>query len=192
MISMSSFVGHIQIVCLATLALLIVYTLWLSRYRGLDGHLTVRWLLIQVAALLTTAFWRWLPFFTVTSVLQERELLLMITVLQFAFVVFLMLDLLVRSSRQSTQIKRLTQEVAIQRTRIDTIAPEPLAPEALQGDRATVVPSHETPDKSSKARILAGLWIIFCVGFSCFEIYNFTGPHFPVALRSFLSANYLE
>lgn len=189
---MSSFVGHIQIVCLATLALLIVYTLWLSRYRELDGHLTVRWLLIQVTALLTIAFWRWLPFFTVTSTLQERELLLMITVLQFAFVVFLMLDLLVRSSRQSMQIKRLTQEVAIQRTRIDAIAPEPGVSGTPQGDRTPTVPSRVAREKLSKAAILASLWIVFCIGFSAFETFTFFTPRFPEALRHFLTANYLE
>ena len=145
MTSMSSFASDIQIVCLGTLLFLILYTLWLTRYRGLDGHLTVRWLLIQVIALLTIAFWRWLPFFTVTSSLQERELLLMVTVVQFALVIFLMLDLLVRSSRQSVQIKRLTQEVAIQRMRIDALAPESEATDAPQGDRATAVPSATRP-----------------------------------------------
>ena len=116
---MSSFASDIQLACVATLTLLIVYTLFLTRYRGLDGHLTVRWLLVLGTALLTIVFWRWLPFFGLTSALQERELLLMVTVLLFALVVVLMLDLLVRSSRQSAQIKRLTQEVAIQRERRD-------------------------------------------------------------------------
>ena len=116
---MSSFATDIQVACVATLTLLIVYTLFLTRYRGLDGHLTVRWLLVLGTALLTIVFWRWLPFFGLTSALQERELLLMVTVLLFALVVVLMLDLLVRSSRQSAQIKRLTQEVAIQRERTD-------------------------------------------------------------------------
>ena len=120
---MSTFAGDIQIVCLGTLTLLLIYTLWLSRYRGLDGHLAVRWLLIQGTALLTILFWRWLPFFSVTSSLQDRELLLMITVGLFAFGIFLMLDLLVRSSRQSAQIKTLTQELAIQRERIDRFSP---------------------------------------------------------------------
>ena len=97
-----------------------------------------------------------------------------------------------RGSRQAVQIKRLTQELTIQRTRIDAIAPEPPVPETLQGDRASVVPSRDTAEKSSKARIVACFWIVLCVGFSGFEIYNFTGPHFPAALRSFLTANYLE
>jgi hypothetical protein len=120
---MPSFASDIQLVCLGTLSVLVLYTLWLSRYRGLDGHITVRWLLIQIVALLTIAFWRWLPIFDTTSRLQERELLLITTVMLFALVVFLMLDLLVRSSRQAAQIKRLTQELAIQRLRVDELAP---------------------------------------------------------------------
>ena len=120
---MTSFARDIQIVCFGTIVFLALYTLWLSRYRGLDGHLTVRWLLLLGVALLTILFWAYLPFFSVTSNLQERELLLMVSVLLFAFVVFLMLDLLVRSSRQTAQIKRLTQELAIQRERIDRLAP---------------------------------------------------------------------
>jgi hypothetical protein len=119
---MPSFASDIQLVCLGTLSVLVLYTLWLSRYRGLDGHITVRWLLIQIIALLTIAFWRWLPIFDTTSRLQERELLLITTVMLFALVVFLMLDLLVRTSRQTAQIKRLTQELAIQRMRLDGFA----------------------------------------------------------------------
>src|SRR4051812_1365632 len=84
---MTSFARDIQIVCFGTLVFLALYTLWLSRYRGLDGHLTVRWLLLLGVALLTILFWRYLPFFSVTSNLQERELLLMVTVLLFGFVV---------------------------------------------------------------------------------------------------------
>jgi hypothetical protein len=118
---MSQFQNDIQIVCLGSLGLLILYTLWLSRYRGLNGHLAVRWLLLQGMALLTVMFWQWLPLFSTTSSMQDRELLLMVTVVMFAFVVFLMLDLLVRASRQSTEIKRLTQELAIQRERIDRL-----------------------------------------------------------------------
>jgi hypothetical protein len=185
MTSMSSFVGDIQIVCLGTLIFLILYTLWLTRYRGLDGHLTVRWLLIQVIALLTIAFWRWLPLFTVTSMLQERELLLMVTVVQFAFVVFLMLDLLVRSSRHSVQIKRLTQEIAIQRARIDAIAPEPEATETPRGDRATAVPSREELQKPSKSTMHAALWIALCIGFSAVETVAYETPYFSAALKHF-------
>ena len=114
-----SFSGDIQLVCLGTLSVLLVYTLWLSRYRGLDGHITVRWILLLGGSLLMFGFWRWLPFFNVTSNVQESQLVLGVTVLLFAFVSFLLIDLLLESSRQTVQIKRLTQELAIQKQRLD-------------------------------------------------------------------------
>jgi hypothetical protein len=123
-----AFARDIQIACLAALALLLCYTLWLSRYRGLDSHVTVRWVLVQCAAIFAVVLWKWLPIFEFTSQLQDRQLLLVTTVLMFTFVAFLMLDLLVRISRQSVQIKKLTQELAIQRLRIDSVA----APEAAR------------------------------------------------------------
>lgn len=186
---MSSFAGDIQIVCLGTLALLALYTLSLARYRGLDGHLTVRWLLTLGAAFLTIVFWRWLPFFSITSSLQERELLLMVTVLMFAFVIFLMLDLLVRSSRQSGQIKRLTQELAIQRARLDAIAPEK---SYVEQPSVAIGPSQDKVGKTGKASIVASLWILLCIGFSVFENFGYNSPSYPLFLKTFLSAAYLE
>ena len=146
---MSSFAADIQIVCLGSLSLLVVYTLWLSRYRGLDGHLTVRWLLVEGGVLLTIIFWRWLPFFSLTSSVQDRALLLMVTVLLFAFV-FLMLDLLVRSSRQSTQISGFTQELAIQRARLDAIACE--ATPAESQVILSTAPAARAPTRTAQIR----------------------------------------
>jgi hypothetical protein len=187
---MTSFAGDIQIVCLGALTLLVLYTLWLSRYRGLDGHLTVRWLLLEGAAWLTIIFWRWLPFFSVTSSLQDRELLLMVTVLLFAFVIFLMLDLLVRSSRQSAQIKRLTQELAIQRARIDAIAPEQMLPDGPAPVAA--VEARRTARTMSKVQILACIWIMLCIGFSIFDTFEYGRPAYPSSFMRILSATYLQ
>jgi hypothetical protein len=187
---MSSFAADVQIVCLGSVLLLIVYTLWLSRYRGLDGHLTVRWLLLLGGALGVVVFWRLLPFFSVTSSLQDRELLLMVTVLLFAFVVFLMLDLLVRSSRQASQIKRLTQELAIQRARIDTIVPEP-GPARKQGE-ISKAPRHITRGAQSGAILWTSIWIGLTVGLYFFESFGYQSPIYPSSFRKFLSAGYLE
>jgi hypothetical protein len=118
-----NFAEDVQLVCLGTFALLLLYTLWLSRYRGLDAHMTVRWALVQCAALFAVGLWRWLPIFGFTSRLQDRQLLLLTMVLFFAFVTFLMLDILVRISKQTGQLKKLTQELAIQRLRVDGIIP---------------------------------------------------------------------
>jgi hypothetical protein len=188
---MSQFAGDIQIVCLGTLTVLIVYTLWLSRYRGLDGHLTVRWLLIQGAALLTIIFWRWLPIFGLTSSLQDRELLLMVTVLLFAFVVFLMLDLLVRSSRHSAQIKRLTQELAVQRERIDRLEPIE-APKDIAGDSPVAELPLASAVKVPGGSTMACIWIVACIGFFLIETFAYDSRAYPEALRKFLTAAYLE
>jgi hypothetical protein len=125
---MTPFSGEVQLVCLVALVALLLYTLWLARYGGLNAHVTVRWVIVQIAAILCVLLWRWLPFFEFTSTLQDRQLLLLITVIFFAFTAFLVLDTLVRISRHTEQIKKLTQEVAIQRVRIDGIASEQTAP----------------------------------------------------------------
>jgi hypothetical protein len=119
---MTPFSHDVQLVSLGMLILLLLYTLLLSRYRGLDAHVTVRWVLVQGAAILTVLLWRWLPLFQFTSGLQDRQLLLLMTVVFFAFTAFFMLDTLVRISRHTNQIKRLTQELAIQASRIDAVA----------------------------------------------------------------------
>jgi hypothetical protein len=119
---MTPFSHDVQLVSLGMLILLLLYTLLLSRYRGLDAHVTVRWVLVQGAAILTVLLWRWLPLFQFTSGLQDRQLLLLMTVVFFAFTAFFMLDTLVRLSRHTDQIKRLTQELAIQASRLDAFA----------------------------------------------------------------------
>jgi Uncharacterized conserved protein (DUF2304) len=166
-----TFAGDIQLVCMGALAILLFYTLWLSRYRGLDTHVTVRWVLVQCAAMLAIILWRSLPIFEFTSRLQDRQLLLVVTVFIFAFTAFLMLDLLVRISRQSVQIKRLVQELAIQRLRLDSVAPletPPMRPEttSLQ-DEADIVPdalhSPETASRASGSQILFLCWLVCIV-----------------------------
>ena len=163
-----TFATEIQIVCMSTLAILLFYTLWLSRYRGLDTHVTVRWVLVQCAAMLAIVLWKWLPIFEFTSRLQDRQLLLVVTVLIFAFTAFLMLDLLVRISRQSIQIKKLVQELAIQSLRLDSVAPFENLPK-----RAETTPvrdeTHIAPDApphpgtaswSSLSQILFMCWLL--------------------------------
>jgi hypothetical protein len=183
------FISQIQIVSLAAIILLVFYALWLSRYRGLDGHLTVRWLIVLVATGFCIAFWQKLPPFRITSVMQERELLLMVTVGLFALVVFLMLDLLVRSSRHTAQIKRLTQELAIQRDRIDRLEPD-------QGiARAEPRKPAETQTPRSRPIFvlsMAWLWIVVCLGFSAYDTFLYRTKYYPDALRKFLAAAYLE
>jgi hypothetical protein len=156
-----SFASDIQFVCLVALIALLIYTLWLSRYRGLDTHVTVRWVLMQGAAIVAIVLWQWLPFFDFTSKLQDRQLLLVMMVMVFAFVAFLMLDLLVRVSRQSVQIKKLVQELAIQRMRLDTVVP----PEVLipREDVAVVPPVGQSPKSallSGTAQMLFLGWLV--------------------------------
>jgi hypothetical protein len=116
-----SFSTTVQSICLGALALLMLYTLWLSRYKGLEAHIAVRWILIECVAILAVVLWRWLPFLAYTSGLQDRELLLILTVLFFVFVAFFVLGTLIRISMHSRQIKQLTQELALVRLQTETI-----------------------------------------------------------------------
>lgn len=187
------FISDIQAVSLATLGFLCVYTLWLSRYRGLDAHITVRWVLVQVVAMLAIIIWRWLPVYTLTSHLQDRELLLLTTVLLFAFVTFLMLDILVRVSKQKDQMKRLVQELAIQRQRIDRIAAPDLSPVQSEPDiqLAGDISAQRRTD-GGIGQLFACFWIMICVAFYYIEAALYNSPYYPDFVRRFLTANYLD
>ena len=86
----------------------------------LNAHITVRWLLAEGAAFLAVLLWQWLPLFGFTSTMGDRELLMILVVVFFALITFLMLDSLVRTSTHTHQVKRLTQEVALLRERIES------------------------------------------------------------------------
>jgi hypothetical protein len=167
-----AFARDIQLVCMTALAGLLVYTLWLSRYRGLDAHVTVRWVLVQCVAIFAILLWQWLPIFQFTSQLQDRQLLLMMTVLVFAFIAFLILDLLVRVSRQSVQIKRLVQELAIQRMRLDAVAPPEKSPicanTQVQAETVRPVAGGSYRDRllSTVSQVLFLIWLLAAVCFN--------------------------
>jgi hypothetical protein len=112
---MTTFSFTVQSVCLGGLALLFGYTLWLMRTGRLNAQVTVRWVLVESAAIFAVLLWRWLPLFSITSTLGDRELLVILAVVFFVFIVFLILDCLVRISTHTHQIKLLTQELALLR-----------------------------------------------------------------------------
>lgn len=112
---MTTFSFTVQSICFGALALLFGFTLWLMRTGRLNVHVTVRWVLAESAAILAVLLWRWLPLFSVTSTLGDRELLVILAVVFFVFIAFLILDCLVRISTHTHQIKLLTQELALLR-----------------------------------------------------------------------------
>jgi len=116
---MTSFSLVVQSVCISLLLSLILYTLWLTRSERLNAHTAVRWVLAECLAMVAIVLWQWLPMFSVTSSMGDRELLVVLAVVFFVLGAFLMLDSLVRISTHTGQIKLLTQEVALLRERLD-------------------------------------------------------------------------
>ena len=112
---MTTFSFAVQSVCIGALSLLFGYTLWLMRTGRLNAHVTVRWVLAESFALIAVLLWRFLPLFSFTSNLGDRELLVVLAVVFFVFIAFLILDCLVRISTHTHQIKLLTQELALLR-----------------------------------------------------------------------------
>lgn len=112
---MTTFSLVVQSVCIGALVILIGYTLWLMRTGRLNAHVTVRWVLVEGLALMAVLLWPALPLFKFTSVLGDRELLVILAVIFFVFIAFLILDCLVRISTHTHQIKLLTQELALLR-----------------------------------------------------------------------------
>jgi Uncharacterized conserved protein (DUF2304) len=197
------FAQDIQLVCMTALAGLLVYTLWLSRYRGLDAHVTVRWVLVQCVAIFAILLWQLLPIFEFTSQLQDRQLLLMVTVLVFAFVAFLILDLLVRISRQSVQIKKLVQELAIQRMRLDAVDP-PERSQICDSEQVQVNPFPPVAEKSYEgSAVLQVLFLVWLLAAICLNglllngplarrVVSKIAPTLEATLKPLLTAAYLQ
>jgi len=112
---MSGFSLTVFLACSGVIGVLLIYTLWLMRSGKLNAHVTVRWLLAEIAVFIALMLWPFLPFIGVTSKLDDRELLVILVVLFFSFIVFLILDCLTRISTQSSHIKVLVQEIALLR-----------------------------------------------------------------------------
>jgi len=187
----TSFSTAVQAASLLSLAGLLLYTFWLMRAGRLSAHLTVRWMLAEGAAILGVLVWSWLPFFSFTSGLNDRELLVILAVLLFVLIAFLMLDSLARISTHTHQIKRLTQEVALLRAAS--------AGAGLDLPAATMVavpmplPAGPRPDGGARGAItwpqrLALLWIAACVTYFVLEM----SPTRFVFLKTWLSADYLQ
>lgn len=157
-------VSKVQTASLIALALLLGYTLWLWRYRGLDRHLAFRWVVLQCGSILALALLSIPVIRKLVSHLREAELLLILAVLTFAFVVFLIFDVLLKLSRQSVQIERLSQELALRCSGSDREAACDTHPDSGQLDRAAVwersLLSFRPSLRSAGPQLLFFLWLL--------------------------------
>ena len=183
---MTSFSLMVQTVCLGVLGFLLFYTLWLMRSGHLNAHVTVRWVLAECGAIVAVLLWARLPFITYTSAMGDRELLVILAVIIFAFVAFLMLDCLSRISTHTYQIKRLTQELALLR-------------ETVQKNRGKLAVDHEIGTERGSAcgsdkkgcsiwDVIIAMWMLACI---CLYLLEIWGPY-PSFLTKFFTADYLQ
>jgi hypothetical protein len=189
---MTSFSTAVQSASLVALVSLLVYTLWLMRSGGLSAHVTVRWVLAEGAAILALVLWSWLPFFSITSGLNDRELLVILAVVLFVLIAFLMLDSLARISTHTHQIKRLTQEIALLRVASQGVAdtPAPAAP-VVSVEAALAQPKGTDPGDRhlpTWPKMLAIIWIGSCVAFFVLEMRS----DLFLFLKANLTAAYLQ
>lgn len=131
-------VSEVQTASLIALALLLCYTLWLWRYRGLDRHLAFRWAFLQFGTMLALALLSIPAVRKLVSHLKETELLLILAVLTFGFVAFLIFDLLLKISSQSAQLEKLSLALALQRPESGREAARDTRHDPGQPDRATI------------------------------------------------------
>ena len=146
---MTRFSWGVQIVCLAALGSLLVYTLALVRIGRLTARVTVSWILADLIAIAAILLWGRLPLIAYTSALTDRELLLVLAVLSFSYLAYLMLDSLQRISAQSAQIARLAQQIALMQEAAD--APAGRAPQDRPVRPATPSASPRTPGSAGPA-----------------------------------------
>ena len=114
------FSASVLLVSLSTLFVLLFYTLWLLRAGKLTPHVTVRWMLVECLTMLAILLWGYLPFIRVTRTLDDRELLLVLAVIFVAVAAYLLLESMVLISGHTNQIRRLTQELALLRTELES------------------------------------------------------------------------
>jgi hypothetical protein len=157
-------VREVQTASLIALTLLLGYTLWLWRYRGLDRNLAFRWIVLQCGTILALALLSIPAIRKLVSHLRETELLLILAVLTFAFVAFLIFDLLLKISRQSVQIEVLSQELALRRSGSDPEAARDLPSESGEQDRAArwerSLASFRPSLRSAGPQLLFFLWLL--------------------------------
>ena len=159
---MTSFSLGVESVSLVVLGSLLTYTIALIRTKRLSAHIAVRWVLAEVGAIGAVLLWGRLPVIAYTSVLGDRELLVVLAVLFFGLIAFLMLDSLQRISAQSAQLRRLAQELAL----LQVV----LARHRSQSRLRTPWP-RPTPTASKRpgtrpgpfATLIVATWIIVCV-----------------------------
>ena len=104
---------NLQNFCLAVLLALIFYSIWLIRTQRLNAHIVYSWIIVEGFALIAIIFWKWLPIFGYTSVMDDRSLLMLLATFFFALIAYLMLDCLSRISKLDKKCLRLIQELAI-------------------------------------------------------------------------------
>ena len=169
---MTKFSWGVQLVCLAALGSLLVYTLTLVRLGRLSARVTVSWILADLVAVAALLLWGRLPVIGYTSTLGDRELLVVLAVLFFSYLAFLMLDSLQRISGQSAQIARLAQQIALLQEAAAAPAARPVqAPPAGPSDerrepgpRPEPAAPLQQPQPGALGQIVLAVWLILCFG----------------------------
>jgi hypothetical protein len=152
----------------------------------LNAHVTVRWVLAEVAAIGAVVLWGKLPVMTYTSALGDRELLVVLAVLFFGLIAFLMLDSLQRISAQGAQIRRLAQELALLRAATESERQGGGSP----GQEPPVAPErhHRRDGRNTFMIVLLASWVIACVVFYVLQAEG----RLPDSITYFLTAAYKQ
>jgi len=190
---MTSFSIIVRSTCVGFLTLLLFYTLHLLRSGRLNAHISVRWLLAEFTAILMVLLWGMLPLISYTSVLTDREMLVILAVIFFGLISFLILDSLVRISLHTRQIKVLTQEMALLKENVEPYGKIKLLHESIvlsDVENKKINSKLENPGVVIKGfkLIILTLWIIMCLSMYLFQMHK----SYPEFLKKFFTANYQE
>jgi hypothetical protein len=165
---MTGFSWTVELVCLGALGALLVYTLALVRRGRLSARVTVSWIVADLVAMAAILLWGRLPVFAFTSTLGDRELLVLLAVLFFSYLAWLMLDSLQRISAQSTQITRLTQQLALLQEAVGTPPAASTASTALETPVAPPTDPQPVAPRPPRrvgyvGQMLFVAWIVLCL-----------------------------
>ena len=188
-----TFSAPVLFICVAALFLLAAYTAFLLRKGKLTPQVTMRWLLASIVSIAAVLFWGRLPFISFTANLNDREMLVVLTIIIFVFFSFLILECLSIISKHTNQIRRLTQEIALMKAQNGTAPSHQLqagrpreftTPSQAEPDNATIKSKAKTKLSVSAQDVLLFLWIALWVGlYVCQDC-------FPACIKEMLTANY--
>jgi hypothetical protein len=113
---MTSF-SFLLLVCIGLFFTSLLYIFWLLRSGKIISPIAVKWIFLDIIAIIVILGWGRLPFIRFTRGLSDREMLVLLACIFFVFLSLVILECMILISKQTNQIRHLAQELALLKLR---------------------------------------------------------------------------